>query len=131
MGGWDTSELDALARDLGRAPDRAERQVGKVMKKSALQVKRGMQKDFSRGGNSYAPAVKYSLEFEATGGPLDYKIGELDSDGPQWGLAAILSFGTSNNAPDVDHTAALHREAPLVVKYVGDAGESAVLGGTS
>ncbi|WP_232676678.1 hypothetical protein [Nocardioides sp. R-C-SC26] len=97
------------------------------MKRSALGVKRGMQADFS--GHRYAGATPGSLEFEAAGTPLDYRIGELDSAGPQWGLAAILAFGTSNNAPVVDHTAALYRELPQVEHHLGNAGEDAVFGG--
>lgn len=95
------------------------------MKKSALEVKRGMQRDFS--GHSYAPRVKYSLEFQSLGGNA-YEIGELDSSGPQWGIAAILAFGTSNNAPVVDHTAALRRETPKMLDYLGRDAEGAVFG---
>lgn len=124
----DTSEVKRLAADLARAPRRAEIESRRVMKKSALQVKRRMAKDFS--GHRYAGAVPGSLEFEALGGGgLTYEVGELDSGGPQWGIAAILAYGTSNNAPVVDHTACLHAEAPLIEKYLGDGGEDAVLGG--
>lgn len=123
----DTSEVKALAADLAGAPRRAETEAKRVMKKSALRVKQRMAQDFS--GHRYAGSVPGSLEFEALGGAgLSYEVGELDSGGPQWGIAAILAYGTSNNAPVVDHTAALHAEAPLIEKYLGDGGEDAVLG---
>lgn len=125
----DTSELDALARDLAGAGRRAGAQARKVMKRGALGVKTAMKEEFS--GHGHAPWVPGSLEFEATGDAdgLSYRIGELDSAGPQWGIAAILAFGTSNNAPVVDHTKALHGEAEKVAHYLGEAGENAVLGG--
>lgn len=127
MAGVDNHELAQLAADLRLAPRRAERQSERVLKKGALEVKRGMQKEFS--GHNYAGKVPGSLEFEKAG-PLTYDIGELDSAGPQWGIAAILAFGTSNNAPVVDHTKPLHRETLVVSERLGDAGHDAVLGGS-
>jgi hypothetical protein len=122
----DTSQVDELAVDLSRAPERMKRAAGKTMKRSALEIKRKMRQDFS--GHRYARAVPLSLEFQSLGG-LRYEIGELDSAGPQWGLAAILAFGTSNNAPVVDHTAALRREAPVMVQHLLDGGADSVFGG--
>lgn len=122
----DASEVMALARDLAGAPRRAESQAKRVMKKGALQVLRGMRSEFS--GHRYAGAVPGSLEFVAVD-PLTYDIGEIDSAGPQWGLAAILAYGTSNNAPNVDHVRPLRREALVVSEKLGDAGQDAVLGG--
>lgn len=126
--GVDASEVLALAVDLSAAPGRVQRSAPKVMKRSALEVKRHMQDDFS--GHRYAGATPYSLEFEqldALG--LSFKVGEIDSAGPQWGLAAILAYGTSNNAPNTDHKAGLRRETPNIVHHLGAAGEDAVLGG--
>lgn len=127
----DTSELDALTKDLLRARRRVHSEARKVMKRGALEVRKGMQRDFMRGANSYAPRVFRSLEFQAIGddGGLSYRIGELDSAGAQWGLAAILAFGTSNNAPDVDHTAALYAEIPKVEQYLAQAGVDSAFGG--
>jgi len=123
----DTTEVKHLAIDLSRAPHRIRREAPNVMKRGALEVKRNMMDDFS--GHRYAGAVPYSLEFErldALG--LAYEIGELDSAGPQWGLAGILAYGTSNNAPVVDHTAGLRREVPAIERHLESAGEDSVLG---
>lgn len=122
----DTSQIDELAVDLSRAPERMKRAAGKTMKRSALEIKKKMRQDFS--GHRYARAVPFSLEFQPRGG-LRYEIGELDSAGPQWGLAAILAFGTSNNTPVVDHTAALRREAPVMMRHLLDGGVDSVFGG--
>lgn len=133
MGGIDTSQVDRLAKDFERAPRRIKREARRTMKRTALEIKRGMKQDFS--GHSHAPRVKFSLEFEnvvADGrfreGGLAYEIGELDSAGPQWGLAAILAFGTSNNAPVLDHTAALRRETPAMLEHLGINAEASVFG---
>lgn len=122
----DTSQVDELAIDLSRAPERMKRAAGKTMKRSALEIKRKMRQDFS--GHHFAPRVPSSLEFQSLGG-LRYEIGELDSAGPQWGLAAILAFGTANNAPVLDFTAALRREAPVMIQHLLDGGADSVFGG--
>lgn len=123
----DTSDLNRLAVDLTQAPGRLQRRAPRTMKRSALEIKKKMQQDFS--GHRYAGGVPGSLEFEqrdALG--LAYEIGELDSGGPQWGIAAILAFGTSNNAPNVDHAAGLRRETPSMVRHLADDAEDSVLG---
>lgn len=125
---FDTSQVDRLAVDLSEAPRRIQRTAHRTMERSALEIKRKMKDDFS--GHKYAPRVQLSLEYQRVDdNGLVYDIGELDSEGPQWGLAAILAFGTSNNAPMVDHTAALRRETPAMVYHLGGDAEGAVLGG--
>lgn len=122
----DTSQLHTLAVDLGDAPARIAETAPGVMKRGALETKKRMVALFA--GHRMAPAMQFSFEFEAQDADgLDYKIGELDSAGPQWGLAAIYAYGTSNNAPLIDHTAALVGEAEQIEKHIGDAAEDAVL----
>lgn len=126
MAGVDNHELAQLAADLKRAPGRAERDSRKIVKRGALEVLRGMRREFS--GHNYAGQVPGSLEMQEVG-TLSYDVGELDSGGPQWGIAAILAYGTSNNAPVVDHELPARREAFVIERHLGDAGEDAVLGG--
>lgn len=129
MASVDNHELAQLAADLRMAPARAHRESKRVMKRGALEVKRGMMKEFS--GHRYAGHVPGSLEFQQVDGDgLVYDVGELDSAGPQWGIAAILAYGTSNNAPVVDHTKPAAREGLVLQEKLGDAGEDAVLGGS-
>jgi hypothetical protein len=123
----DTSQANRLAVDLSQAPGRLQRRAPKTMKRSALEIKKRMQSDFS--GHRFAGGVPFSLEFErrdALG--LSYEIGELDSAGRQWGIAAILAFGTANNAPVVDHAAGLRREAPTMLNHLADDAEGSVFG---
>ena len=124
---FDTSQVDRLVLDLSHADKRIVDNARPVMKRGALSIKRRMMKDFS--GHRYAGGVPYSLEFEQRDRlGLGYEIGELNSAGRQWGLAAILAYGTSNNAPVVDHTAALRGESTLINKYLSKAAEDSVLG---
>lgn len=122
----DASEVYELAFDLSRAPDRMQDDAARTLKKSALQIKRRMIADFS--GHRYAGSLPGAFEFQRIG-DMSYEIGELDSGGPQWGLAGILAYGTSNNAPVVNHTMSLWQEAPVMVRHlIGAAGDD-VLGG--
>lgn len=123
---FDTSEVDRLAVDLRQAPKRLQFKARGVMKKGALNIKNLMREEFS--GHSYAPAVPFSFEMEPRG-EFAWEIGELDSGGPQWGIAAILAYGTSNNAPVADHVKALRLETPNIMRHLADEAEDAVLGG--
>ena len=130
MGGinFDTSQVDRLAVDLSEAPKRLQFAARKTMKRSALEIKRKMIEEFS--GHGHAPYVQGSFEFEQRDSlGLSYEIGELNSAGPQWGLAALLAYGSSNNAPVADHRKSLREETPIMLRYLaGDAADS-VLGG--
>lgn len=123
---FDTSQVDRLAVDLSEAPDRLQRSARQTMRKSAQRIKRRMQEEFA--GHRYAPEVPLSFEVRQLGG-LGYEIGELNSAGPQWGIAAILAYGTSNNAPVADHRKSLREETPFMVAQLGDDAADAVLGG--
>lgn len=125
----DASQVGKLGVDLSEVPNRISPEARSVIKKGALETKKRMQAIFS--GHRMAPVVAASLEFEMSGNASysEARIGELDSAGPQWGLAAIYAFGTSNNAPVVDHTKALDGEAEAIEKHLGDVAERAALGG--
>src|SRR6185436_816065 len=126
----DASEVTALAADLKLAPNRMHHKARGISARGALEIKRSMQRLFS--GHRYGGKLPASLEYErveAGGGQYVYDIGELDSAGPSWGIAAIMACGTSNNAPNVDFTRAASREGLVIQERLGDAGEDAVLGG--
>ncbi len=124
----DASEVDQLAVDISKAPKRLQLGARRTMKRGAVNIKRYMQDELS--GHRYAGGVPASVEFQQRDAHgLRYEIGELDSAGPQWGLAGILVYGTSNNAPVADHRKALTRETPALLTYLGADAEDAVLGG--
>lgn len=123
---FDTSELKRLAVDLSQAPGRIQRKAPKVMHRAAFEVKKGMRHDAS--GHRYLRQFDYRVNYDrldAIG--LAYEVG-FDKIG-QGKLANIIVFGSINNAPVFDHTAALRRETPNIVRHLGVAGEDSVLGG--
>lgn len=124
----DSSEIDRLAVDLAGAPQRMQLRARGTMKRAAVKIKADMREEFS--GHRYSGGVPASLEFEQQG-MYRFEVGELDSAGPQWGIAAILAYGTSNNAPVADHRASLRREVPFMLRALGKDAEASVLGGPS
>lgn len=122
-GQWDTSELDRLGADFSAAPQRMQRSAPKVFEVAANKIKRGMADDAS--GHRHLPSLPRYVSYDRLG-PLRYEIGfEKDSTGH---LANIAAFGTSNNAPVMDHRAAMRRELPFMMRRLGDAGENAAVG---
>ena len=121
----DASEVRALARDMAKAPSRMNRSGPRVMKKGAVQIKKGMAADFA--DNNYYPYISSAVNFDDIS-DWEKEIG-VDKHGPQGGLGNILAFGTSNNAAVVDHVASLRRETPILVENLADAAEAAVFGG--
>ena len=126
----DTRDVRDLYRDLSKAPGRIQRKADGVLKKGAVKIKSGMRREFRnvrgwRGHRGYYPHIATAIGFDKI---VDgYEIG-IDKNGDQGGLGNILAFGTSNNAPVVDHTAALRRETPHVLRELGEAAEESVLG---
>jgi len=121
----DTSELRALANDLARAPERTKAKARKVMVVGANKVKKGMRRDAS--GHRYLPELGSHVSYDMLTVGLGFEVG-IDKVG-QGRLGNIAAYGTSNNAPVFDHTAAARREVPLIVNHLGDALEESALGG--
>lgn len=130
MASVDSHELAQLAADLRMAPTRATRAGKGIMKRGAVEVKRALGKEFE--SHDYSGRLGAALEFDTVGSDdgLSYRIGELDSAGPSWGIAAIMAWGTSNNAPVVDIMQPARKEAFAIERHIGAAGEQAVLGGS-
>ena len=113
----DTSEVDRLAVDLGKAGYRATLAATKVIAKGAGKVSENMRQDFT--GHSHAPLIPRAVNYDVRG--LSFEVG-VDKSGPQGGLGNLLAFGSSNNAAVVDHTASLRKELPAIEKYLADIG---------
>ena len=107
----DASDVAKLALDLGAAGAKATLATTAVVADHAARTQAGMRKDFS--GHRGAPHIPRAVDSTVRG--LDAEIG-VNKAGPQGGLGNILAFGTSNNAPVVDHTAAQRREMPRTVE---------------
>lgn len=121
---WDTDQADRLSIDLRKAPGRMQRSAPKVFNVAANKIKRGMK--LVASGHDYLPSLDQHVSYTRLD-PLVFEIG-FDKVG-QGNLANIAAFGSVNNAPVMDHTAPLRAELPSLIRYLGDEGEDAVLGG--
>lgn len=119
--------LDGWISDLHAAPTKAVIGVRAVVQKGALNVKKGMQQDFS--GIAHAPSFPASITYETkvSLSGVEAEIGP-DKNRRQGALGNILAFGTSKNGPVADITASMRAEEPNLVKFLGEVGEQA-LGG--
>lgn len=123
----DFSEVKELVRDLETAGHRVDGEMRSIMKRGAVEIKKGMRKDFR--GHEYLPGVPFAINFDGGGfgGDIEYEIG-VDKRGDQGELGNILAYGDGVHGPHVDHTASLRREAPIVERLIAEAGEDAPLG---
>lgn len=127
----DSREVETLALDLSKAPGRIQRKAPGVLRRGAVEIKKGMRRDFFsqpkvRGHRGYYPKVARAINYDELT-PYDYEIG-VDKNSDQGPLAHILAFGSVNNAPVVDKNAALRRELPIIQEHLADAAEESVLG---
>lgn len=128
----DDHEVVEMYRDLSKAPGRIQRRAPDVLRKGAVQIKKGMRADFAAsmfsGGHrgTYHPRTHMAINFDRLS-RYEYEIG-VDKGG-SGSLGNILAFGAgAHSGPIVDHTAALRRETPEVLRHFGELGEEAVFG---
>lgn len=96
---FDTSELDALAADLGNVPGRVVANVQKAVEVTARKIKDDARKFASniRFARSYPRSITYDIKYK-----LPFEVGAVigpDKNGPQGALGNILEYGSVNNAP--------------------------------
>lgn len=89
----DVSELRSFARDLDRVPVKVVREVPKVVKRGANNIKRTMQADFreSRYFGHIARTVSYDVTIDGDG--VEAEIGPDKSRGGGASLAHIAYWG--------------------------------------
>lgn len=122
---WDTSEVNALASDLSKAPGRIQRKAPAVFARGALETKKRIQRDAT--GHGHLRGLPRHVGYDRIG-LLDYEIGFNKSG--QGNLANFAVYGSVNNSPVMSSPAAhLRREIPVIMRHLGDEGEAAVFGG--
>lgn len=122
----DTSQVDRLAVDLSRAPQRIQREAPRVMKRAAHNVADVMRRDAS--GHGHLPELQAFVGYDRTDTlGLGWRIG-FAKEG-QGNLANIAVFGSVNNFPVMDLNHGLRTETPRMLAHLGGAAEDAVLGG--
>jgi hypothetical protein len=123
----DSSELDALARDLTQIPAGMVPKLRGVVARSALNTKSIMRKDASRSRHfkQLAPTISYDLKVHAFGGDgvIEAEIGP--SGGGSASLAGIAYFGTSKPGGGTlrNPEDAMLEEAPNFYEYAFKATE--------
>lgn len=129
----DDSELAQLEIDISGAPGRIQRKAPEALRtKVGPELDRQMRVDatghmgnwFGRPGTEYVtPTPPISHEMIDT---WTVEAGvEPRGSGKLW---RIIVFGSTNNEPVYDHTAALRRSIPFALNALGVAAEESVLG---
>ena len=123
MPDFDTSELDALARQFATAHLKVIPAIVPVASRAGVNMKATMKKDAT--GHAHLPGlprfVEYDLERTAT--TVAVEVG-FRKEG-QGNLANIAAFGSVNNAPVMDITRGLDEEVPNFMRWVAKvAGEA-------
>ena len=119
----DTSDLDRLARDLGKIPAAMVPKVRGVVAKAAVNTKKAMRRDArsSRAFEQIAPTIDYDLK--VSGDVIEAEIGP--SGGGSASLAGIAYFGTSRPGGGTVRNPedAMLEEAPNFYEYAFKATE--------
>ena len=129
----DDSELRKLQLDLSGAPLRVQVNASKSVRKGARLVDAQMTVDarghqgnwFGIPGTGYETPLEKHVSHEMLG-PLSAEIG-IEAKGAGK-LAHIIVFGSVNNGPVYDHTAAMRRSMPAIENILADAAEESVFG---
>ena len=123
----DDHELRNLEIDLAGAPARIQLAAPRVLREHVgPRLEREMKRDAR--GHRFLPRLQRAVSWEMLGEwEVEAGISPRPS-GRQGRLAHIIVYGSVNNAPVYDHTAALRRTEPFAARALADAGEESVLG---
>lgn len=121
----DDTELRRLEVDISGAPGRMQRNCTETVIKGARAVEKGMKRDAR--GHRYLRHLPKAVSYQLLT-PFEAEIGLGPKRMTQGSLAHIIAYGSVNNAPVYDHTAALRRETPNIERMFADAAEQSVLG---
>lgn len=124
--------FDDLARDLGRAPASVVKGIGPILRRTALEVKRGMVEDFqkSRHFRQVARSIDYDVTTTGAFGShvVQAEIGPNAARHRSAALAGIAYFGGANGGGGTvrDPSHHLQVQGELMEKYIGDLLEEAL-----
>lgn len=129
----DATRVRELEVDLSQAPRRVQFQAKGAVKAGAKVVNKQMKIDaaghmgnwFGRPGTSYETPLARHVSWNMIA-PLEAEIGIAFKGAGK--LAHIIVYGSVNNEPVYDHTAALRRSEPRILELMGNAAEDSVFG---
>ena len=122
---FDVSQLIDLAQDLAGAGKRLAREVPKVIKKGANNIKMDARKRYREqaGAHGKGHAWRYpstiSYDFTTAARKVEAEIGP-DKEKPQGALGNLLEFGSANSAPLPHLVPAWEKEIPKTEQALGD-----------
>lgn len=120
-------DLLDLRRDLLVAAATVSQRAEPVLGRAGLVIKNAQSaaaaaatpKGYAR---HYPSSISYDVDRDPETGTVRLEVGP-DKAKVQGALGNILVFGTRNNSPTYDDTAALHAEMPQVEQHLADLGE--------
>lgn len=121
---FDTSELDALAREFMAAPARIIPALVPTANRAGNNIKRTMKKDAS--GHGHLPGLSTMVEYDVDVNPTSISVEVGFRKEGQGNLANVAAFGTTNNAPVMDITRGLVEEVPKFMRWVAQVGAEAM-----
>lgn len=124
MRNWDTSELDALAREFMAAPLRIIPALVPTAHRAGGNIKRVMKADAS--GHDFLPGLASTVEYDLKQTPTSIAVEVGFRKEGQGNLANIAAFGSVNNAPVMDITRGLDEELPKFMRWVAQVGSEAI-----
>lgn len=115
-----------LAKDLGAMPAHLTRGIGPIVRRTALEIKKGMQAD-ARASRHFK-ALARSIDYDISNGDffgssnISAEIGPNHSRHDAAGLAGIAYFGGANGGGGTVRDPAHHlqQQAALMEKHIGD-----------
>ena len=108
------SDLSRLSADLKAAGTRAGVDATAVVKRGALNVKRGWAQNVRITSGGHLARLPYTISYDVTvsGGFVTAEVGPDKGRGGQANLGAIDEYGSRNNPPHMNGQRALDDEAP-------------------
>lgn len=116
------SQVSKLATDLGRGNSAMVTGARKILEVGSTKIKKDMATEIGKSPHfkGVAPAVSYDIK------GLSSEIGPVQGKAAG-SLAFIAAYGTATTGPSWDHTAALHREAPVMERLLLDLAAKSIL----
>lgn len=116
----DVSQVRQLAVDLGGADRRVTLESAAVMRRAAVNIKKGLQAQTS--GHPHFPGLGRAVSFDERG--LSFEVGP--TLGGQGSLGGVFWEGTARNGPVADFMAPVRAEEPLLAYHLADVATRAV-----
>lgn len=117
----DTSQLEALAADLGKVPASVAKDAQRVVSRGALNIKNDWRERATKSAGAHGRHYPLSIGYElraGLGGP-SAEVGP-DASKPQGSMGRGFEFGSINQPPHMDFLAATEAEAPRFEKALAD-----------